>query len=790
LHNKLFLTAILLGATAAPLTAQLPQKQIDLKIEQAKKSRKASQPVGATKRAANGNEVASSGTGVSASSAAPKKANPKKCVLGNCPKDSKSKPGLNDPAQAKKVSPAPDSKQSEVRSANTNKIGSGKGSSRYVRPSKGTIPTNGLLGAIGNGAGSPTDALVGLSADDLLAESTRKIAACQGLMIESGYWEKYTEDLAQWERLGLVANDRNGLRAPEPPSCESLAAMDWVTPEASTIDAFAEQVDPQVIIKGDPDLIHANIRKQLAVTVRIGSPRARWPGFGYNEGARVGAAQSPAAQWITNRVEFYYSINCTGAYEKIDISKNGEGNFDKEFYWKFKNTEESPDEICIKTKSYGEYPNGQLINFSPEREYTLNLRGKKVRGGPPTHRREFTIIALGDSYGSGEGNPWEGYRGGDHDDPNEDEMKEQVWWQNNYFENPASNDPLVTNFTNFCHRSSKSGTAKVAKEIEEAGVRVNYASFACSGAESQHLYYARQDQSEVRGRRAVTSEFEELWREPESTRRLVRSPGANESYPGNVLVMPPQIAQANAWLRRNEIERDDVNLVLVSIGGNNAKFGKLIKECIIKPGNCYDNDYDDDIQKWKRAAKGKVEQAVYWTAGIIQNQYPRAKIIFTDYPQAKLCNTPSDPPFPEDPNWDVIEDDQTFLNEVNKDISDGVRSGVRMLGTTIDDEDTSLNRPRPRRFGVYATDMWRASEGKSFCEPERIINFNDEAEDNQGSDQMLWDFFDTPFSSGGWHPNDRGYKMYAEEIKRILRENRNILSYEQVNAPNDVFIIK
>jgi len=750
---SVFIASIIAGS-ANPVFSQIHQKQIDLRVEQPKKNRKADQPVSAAERAADENEGAPSGTGLSAP-------------------------------------PAPGPKQSEARSVEADKIGSGKGSSRYMRPAKVVLATSGFGGVIGNGAGNPTDTLVGRSVDDLLAESTRKIAGCQDLLIESGYWEKYTEDLAQWERLGLVSNDRNGLRAPEPPSCESLAAMDWVTPEASTIDAFAEQVDPEVIIRDDPDLIHANIRKQLAVTVRIGSPRARWPGFGYNEGPRGGAAQSPAAQWITNRVEFYYSINCTGVYEKIDISKNGEGNFDKEFYWKFKNTEESPDEICIKTKSYGENPRGRLFNFSPEREYTVNLRGQKVRGGPPTHPRDFTIIALGDSYGSGEGNPSQGYRGDDDkDDPNADDMKAQVWWQNNYFGNPASNDPLVTNFTNFCHRSSESGTAKVAKEIEEAGVKVNFASFACTGAESQHLYYARQDQSEVRGRRAVTSEFEELWREPESTRRLVRAPGTNESSPENVLVMPPQIAQANAWLRRNQIERDEVDLVLVSIGGNNAKFGKLIKECIIKPGDCFNNDPDDDIQKWKRAAKGKVEQAVYWTAGIIQNQYPRAKIIFTDYPQAKLCNPPDNPPFPEDPNWDVDEEDQTFLNEVNRDISDGVRSGVRMLGARIDDEDTSLNRPRPRRVGVYATDMWRASEGKSFCEPERIINFNDEAEDNQGSDQMLWEFFDTPFSSGGWHPNNRGYKMYAEEIKRILKENRNILLYEQVNAPNDEFIIK
>ena len=97
-----------------------------------------------------------------------------------------------------------------------------------------------------------------------------------------------------------------------------------------------------------------------------------------------------------------------------------------------------------------------------------------------------------------------------------------------------------------CHRSAKSGQALAALEIERADPRtsVTLVHLACSGARI-------------------------------TTGLLLPDSGAEEAGPGEARLLPPQIEEMRRLVGNREIDA-----VVMSIGGNDARFSDVLKACV------------------------------------------------------------------------------------------------------------------------------------------------------------------------------------------------------------------
>ena len=162
-----------------------------------------------------------------------------------------------------------------------------------------------------------------------------------------------------------------------------------------------------------------------------------------------------------------------------------------------------------------------------EGEYTVELKTVADDGSTATVTRQvtvqdFLIVAVGDSYGSGEGNPEKRADLSDLTD-----IKPAVW-QNKR-----------------CHRSGISGQAQAAKNLEDADphTSVTLVHLSCSGAEIQK--------------------------------------GLLDPYGGieprdNSNPLPPQLQHAKDLIGDREIDA-----LVMSIGGNDAHFGDIVTGCMV-----------------------------------------------------------------------------------------------------------------------------------------------------------------------------------------------------------------
>lgn len=120
--------------------------------------------------------------------------------------------------------------------------------------------------------------------------------------------------------------------------------------------------------------------------------------------------------------------------------------------------------------------------------------------------------------------------------------------------------------------------------------------------------------------------------------------------------MPPQITQARRWLTSHGKTPSDVDVVVVSIGGNNAGFADLVGSCFVLLDVCNDEIlsdpsllYDlirggvglvaspvvgwflpDVIPTWKRAEQmTALRAALRSVATAVRAASPKASIMFT-----------------------------------------------------------------------------------------------------------------------------------------------------------------
>ncbi|GGL13481.1 hypothetical protein GCM10012284_55270 [Mangrovihabitans endophyticus] len=209
------------------------------------------------------------------------------------------------------------------------------------------------------------------------------------------------------------------------------------------------------------------------------------------------------------------------------------------------------------------------------------------------------VVALGDSYSSGEGASTN--RGADY-------YKETDYKQ------------LINNevrFQNICHRSKYawSRQAKLSDNSTSIGARadgwdptMDYSMLACSGAETENIL-------------------------PNLTRP------AGTSAPVNAWNEPGQGQYGElSQLDRGFLD-ENTTLVTMSIGGNDARFADVIQQCIFGAGLkvCQDTTLDGDSKPLTEAEperiNGPVRQSIETVLRQIHGQAPHAKIMLMGYPK-------------------------------------------------------------------------------------------------------------------------------------------------------------
>jgi hypothetical protein len=377
----------------------------------------------------------------------------------------------------------------------------------------------------------------------------------------------------------------------------------------------------------------------------------------------------------------------------------------------------------------------------------LACRATAFECGLNAGQAPFVVLAFGDSYGSGEGNP-AGAKPRGFDLNNDDEFEDidtatyesqsslQEWWWE--FTNVGGSrqpkfasqgvDAALVATSWVCHRSSSSGVAKAIDTLlARYRFNVRFGHFACSGAKSQHIVAD-----------SYTPEFHD--------------------FP---LTVSTQVSQSLSWLMRQGLNREDVNAVVVSIGGNDVGFGDVIYDCFIEAGDCHN---ESDTIGLRDSIATKIPRAVDNVHARMRALFPNAQILFTAYTDGisvsstnsndldndGVCSYEDDPwtgsvEYDDDEFWDLRADDAVFVRDFLDRINSTLASAIAGKASTVLVD---------RQFTGY--------RNNGFCTRDRRnITFNDEAVARQGADQVH-------ASSGGWHPNDRGYGMYGEAISQKL----------------------
>lgn len=191
---------------------------------------------------------------------------------------------------------------------------------------------------------------------------------------------------------------------------------------------------------------------------------------------------------------------------------------------------------------------------SASSDATVGAYSPKAPGSTANQPRTFNIAALGDSYGSGEGAPFEA---GTFDVDGRLVEENGVTHLENWMEGTD------TAFAGNCHRSSETGSQLAAEALKAewgSKVSVDYVNLACSGAAVQHL-------------------ISQPYAGPE---------GDDQRDSAD---MPPQLDQlashieAKAWT--------SLDSVFLSIGGNDALFGSVVTACIAGSLNVTDLTFVD-----------------------------------------------------------------------------------------------------------------------------------------------------------------------------------------------------
>jgi hypothetical protein len=359
-------------------------------------------------------------------------------------------------------------------------------------------------------------------------------------------------------------------------------------------------------------------------------------------------------------------------------------------------------------------PSVSLSNVTHDGKGVDDVAWDAVAIVPLASKPADIVVAMGDSYSSGEGaSSPEG---------------------TDYFRD-SDNNGTNEGFTNACHRSKKAWALKarlasspatsISDRVASWDPQLDFNFIACSGAESENI--------------------------------LPKYNYSTSAPPTNAL------GQANEgqWGELSQIDRgfldENTTLVTLSIGGNDARFADIIKKCLATAATggfpCKGSGLDGDSQNLEAATSARthseVPASVTTVLTQIREKAPNATIMLMGYPA--LFETGST-------CIGIADSDRTWLNTVATDLNAGLQSAAAAVST-------------PTAPVVFANPT-AAFSGMNLCTNPSAINgliFT-----LTPGDQVLLEVptpgpnFGLNVSQQSIHPNMLGTDIYASVMESAL----------------------
>ena len=390
--------------------------------------------------------------------------------------------------------------------------------------------------------------------------------------------------------------------------------------------------------------------------------------------------------------------------------------------------------------------------LSPVLQPPKPMRPDTISKPTPNTNMTYVWAAAGDSYGSGEGDPLT---------PSDDAS--QVVWGTGEFTPDAVPDELRA-----CHRSDNSGAVRAHLDLVEEfpNVDFQFMTVACSGAVVANLISAKK------------TEFSDRFVDPTS------------------VVQRPQLDRVIDF-RESEGQLD---ALYMSIGGNDAGFGKVIVDCLTKNLNdsCAASPSDEVMNHLLPELPERLDELSLF---VINNHLNAAGtlVLHSLYPDPTRdqdlnnCGGESGATFGDVLALISPEEAEFARTQVLSQMNDPIRENAAQNGWGL--VDGHLAQFERHGLCVTVTDDRPASQARWF-------NTGGDALARQGDDFPLDPDIRTltavalgllspvHLSAGIVHPNRFGYQAYAGAIEAKLRtdiENK-LASYERLVTPGDIRI--
>jgi hypothetical protein len=344
---------------------------------------------------------------------------------------------------------------------------------------------------------------------------------------------------------------------------------------------------------------------------------------------------------------------------------------------------------------------------------------------------KFVWGAMGDSFASGEGNPEHAI----NDPTNPDKFDGLRWGDDTSTFVPNGSASLGADVTS-CHRSDSAGSPKANNTLKSlyTGMSFVLGFVACSGATTDAIEHAGYQGPTV----------------------------TSDSMLGYAKVTQP--AQLDRIDSFKTAQGNQLDALYMSVGGNDAGFGQMIRDCIspfpVGPLDCGQTDNSILTSNLATLADRYTEMA-----GRISDQFGDAlPVLISEYPNP-LDNGAGAPCQGDDYNATgevgIGGYDDALKNNVTPNEA-AFAYGIATRLDTVVSTAAGLN-------GWFRVDTHLPTFlGHGVCTSQPFANLNSKALRRQGHD--VPNTFPFVFSSGFMHPNDAGFARYGEAITGVLRQ--------------------
>jgi hypothetical protein len=349
-------------------------------------------------------------------------------------------------------------------------------------------------------------------------------------------------------------------------------------------------------------------------------------------------------------------------------------------------------------------------------------------GSPVPNNVTFVWAAMGDSYAAGEGSPESPIS-----NPDDRNNFSGLRWGNDasHYVPVSGATQAADSFT--CHRSDKAPAVKTQARLRATfpsiGFKLGFV--ACSGATTNDL---------------VNAGYTGPGTKPESLRGNAR------------IAQPAQLDRVKSFANANGGRLD---LLYMSIGGNDFGFSKIVEDCYfpadVRPTGCVTDQTNALPSNLNRVRQGlaQVDQAIDQKFGT------SLPVFHSRYPHPLDNGRPNQDP-PACRGMDYLARGEVGLGGPDDFIKNNVslEEAVFLYGL-LDTLNGVIEDNGVRGWNLVDEPPFL---GHGICTEDNYINLNSDGMKTQGIDLDA----PLPLSAGLFHPNDKGYEKYADVMMRAF----------------------